>query len=104
MSIDMLPKGKALDVLGIKRKVNSSNDGKSWSFIHEKELLEIYMPRYYRKHGVDALIKAYEGWYKGFTHRLVNGRWDKEQQSILRRADELIQVCKNQIVKYRNIR
>ena len=101
-SIDILPEGDALDSLSSKEsKRIRVNTSKTWTFADEKFLLETFMPRFFRSEGTDALLKAYHGWYSGFCRRLEHGRFEKEQRSMLLRADELIDICIKQIAKYR---
>ena len=99
----MVDKGQALKDLGVspRKKRVSGESSKTWTYTDERELLIKHIPERFAPEGTDAIIRALNGWYKGFTKRLESGRFDPAQQSLITRADTLINICIKQIKKYR---
>jgi len=102
--VDMVDKGQALEDLGVsprKKRERNGESSKTWTYTDERELLMKHIPEKFAPEGTDAIIRALNGWYKGFTKRLESGRFDPAQQSLITRADALINICIKQIKKYR---
>tara|TARA_B100001123_G_scaffold406164_1_gene497162 strand:+ start:260 stop:586 length:327 start_codon:yes stop_codon:yes gene_type:complete len=101
-NVDMVGKGQALkDLDQLRKRREKSESAKSWTYYDERELLIKHIPERYAPEGTDAIIRALNGWYRGFTKRLESGRFDPAQQSLITRADALINICIEQIKKYR---